>query len=82
MNEVYGVALLPIIIALVKISDTIGCPKKYLPIVSLIYGIVIGIIYMAPDNKLKGVLYGLNLGLAAVGLNSSYKNVKEGINDK
>lgn len=77
MDQVYGVALLPVIIGLVKVSEMIGCPKKFLPIVSLIYGVILGILYVAPENYLKGVFMGLNLGLGAVGLNSSYKNIKE-----
>jgi len=42
-------------------------------------GIIVGIIYVAPNDPKQGILVGLSLGLAAAGLYSGAKNTKEAI---
>ncbi|MBM7717196.1 hypothetical protein JOC94_004221 [Bacillus thermophilus] len=75
--EAYGIVLIPIILGLVEIGKSLGMPKKYSPVVSLILGILAGIVYVHPDNLAAATLVGIALGLAAVGLYSSGKNIVE-----
>lgn len=74
---VYDVALVPLILAAVQMFKSLGLPKKYSPVVASVLGIVAGIFYVAPGNVAEGILVGLSLGLAAAGLYSGTKNVKE-----
>jgi len=75
--EVYDVAIVPFIIGLVELLKRIGLPAKFGALAAAIIGVIIGVIYIAPDNILKGVLVGLALGLAASGLYSGTKETFE-----
>lgn len=75
--EVYDVALVPLILAVVQMCKGLGLPKKLSPVVASLLGVVAGVVYVAPGNVTEGVLVGLSLGLAAAGLYSGTKNVKE-----
>lgn len=79
--EVYGVALLPIIIGLLEVVKLFKVPSKWVPVISLVIGILLGIFFIAPGEPMKGILLGINLGLAAVGLHSgvrcAVKNTKK-----
>lgn len=77
--EVYDVALVPLILAIVEMCKGLGLPKKFSPVVASALGIAAGVIYVAPGNIAEGILVGLSLGLAAAGLYSGTKNVKEGL---
>lgn len=72
---VYDIGLLPLIIGLVAVATTLGLPKKLAPVLALVLGILSGVVYLAPDNAAQGVLVGIALGLASVGLYSGTKNV-------
>jgi L-cystine uptake protein TcyP (sodium:dicarboxylate symporter family) len=74
--------LVPVITGLVKATNSLGIPKKYSPIMAIVYGILGGIFYLTPGDLLKGVLYGIVLGLSAVGLYSGTKNFLQNNNDK
>lgn len=77
--EVYGIALLPIIIGLVQLVKGFRIPNKYMPIVSIIIAEAISIFFMMngdTDYK-KAILVGLQLGLAATGLYSGVKNITQ-----
>ncbi len=54
-----------------------GFPKKASPILAMIVGIILGLIYIAPDNPAEAVLVGTTIGLTAVGLYSGTKNTME-----
>ena len=43
MIEVYDVALIPLIVGLVELLKGFGLPKKWLPIVSILFGITAGV---------------------------------------
>lgn len=77
MIEVYGVALIPLIIGLVELFKWFGLPKKLLPLFSLALGITAGIIYVNPGDIKGGILVGLMMGLSASGLYSGTKNTFE-----
>lgn len=76
--EAYGIVFIPIILGLVEIGKSLGMPKKYSPIMSLVLGIIAGVVYVHPENLAAAILVGIALGLAAVGLYSGTKNTIEG----
>jgi len=75
--QAYDVTLLPLLVAIVAGLVKMGLPKKWAPAASVFLGIVIGVIYVAPQDPKQGVLVGVALGLMAVGLHSGTKNVVE-----
>lgn len=81
--NVYGIALLPVIVGLSELLKKSGMPVKFTPIASLVLGLIFGITYMAPGELKRGILLGLVLGLSSVGLFSGIKNTLfEGIRKK
>lgn len=77
MFEVYGVALIGLIVGLVEVLKRAGLPKKFLPLSSLIFGIAAGIFYINPEDLKAGIIVGLMMGLSASGLYSGTKNTFE-----
>lgn len=77
--SVYDVALVPVILGVVELFKQAGLPAKYAAVVSAVLGVVVGIVYVAPDRLQEGILVGLNLGLAASGLYSGTKNTIEAV---
>ena len=75
--EIYDVVLIPLIIGVVELLKMYGMPKRLLPIVAIIFGIVGGIVYIYPNDIRAGVLIGLMMGLSASGLYSGSKAVVE-----
>lgn len=75
--EVYGIALLPIIIGLVQVVKQFNIPNKYMPIVSIVIAEIISLFFImnGDGDYRKAILIGLQLGLAAVGLHSGYKHL-------
>ncbi len=76
--EIYDVAIVPFITGLVELLKTIGLPPKFGALAAVIIGILIGVLYIAPDDIPRGIVVGLSLGLAASGLYSGTKNTVEG----
>jgi len=74
---VYDIAIVPLIIALVEVFKRFGMPKQTLPPLAIIFGVVAGIVYIAPDDLPQAILVGLVMGLSAVGLFSGVKNSGE-----
>ncbi len=75
--EVNDVAIVPIIVGLVEVCKRLGLPGKFSPIIGLVLGVIIGMIYVSPTDIAQGVLVGASLGLSAVGLYSGVKNTAE-----
>jgi hypothetical protein len=75
--SIYGVALLPVVIGLLEIVKMFKVPTKYIPLISLAIGILMGIFFIAPGEYPKAILLGVQLGLAAVGLHSGVKHTIE-----
>lgn len=77
--EVYDVAIVPLIVGVVELLKQLGLPTKFAAAVAALLGVVVGVVYVAPNDILQGILVGLSLGLAAAGLYSGVKNTVEGI---
>lgn len=73
--EVYDISIIPLIVFLTSIILNIGIPKKFGPIISTILGIIFGVIFVSPDDILKGIILGIFMGASAVGFYSGTKNV-------
>lgn len=76
--EVYGVLAVPLVTGLVEVVKRMGLPKKYAPIPALAFGVGAGYL-LSPDDWRKLVVWGLAIGLSAIGLYSGPKNVVEGL---
>lgn len=77
---IYGfddAALVAIVTGLVSLSKEAGLPTKWAPLLSLLFGIFAGVFYVSPNDLLGGLLNGVVLGLASVGLYSGPKNLVE-----
>jgi len=70
-------AFVAIITGLVSLSKEAGLPTKWSPLLSLLFGMLAGIFYISPGDLLGGILNGIVLGLASVGLYSGPKNIIE-----
>lgn len=79
INEVLTpTAEVGIIIALAELVKRLGCPTKYIPLVDISLGLVIGIFVHGIGNNMgiiNGIMFGIALGLSACGLFSGAKNV-------
>ena len=68
MIEITDVVVVAVIMGLVQLTKKLEwLPVKYLPLLSLILGIVAGIIYFDGPIENK-VMFGIILGLSAAGL--------------
>lgn len=69
-----------IIIALAEMIKKLEIvPKKFIPLIDVILGIISGLVvfgYSMGLGAIKGVILGLAIGLSACGLFSGIKNVK------
>lgn len=77
--NVYGIALVPVVLAMVELLKRVGIPKKLSPIVSIVLGLLAGFYYLAPDDPKKAIFLGLVVGLSAIGLFSGTKNTIENL---
>lgn len=78
-NEYLTLVLVPILIGVlqvVKKSDLFN--SKFIPIVSLVLGVLLGIVFTGFNIK-DGIIAGLFIGLSAVGLYSGTTSVVKGI---
>ena len=72
--SVYGIALVPVIIGLCELLKKSGVPKKFTPVSALVLGMIFSFFYLSPDDPKRAILWGIVLGLSAVGLFSGTKN--------
>ena len=77
--DIYDVAIIPLIIGVTELVKKLGLPNKFAALLSAVLGVLIGLVYVAPENPSKGILVGLSMGLAASGLYSGTKNTVEGV---
>ncbi|NDI37194.1 hypothetical protein [Chengkuizengella sediminis] len=75
--QVYDIAIVPIIVALVHLAKQLGLGAKFQPVLSLVLGVATGIFYVAPGDPKQAILVGIVMGLAASGLWSGVKNTVE-----
>ena len=76
--EYAGIAIMPLVIGLLEVLKKIGVNEKYIPVFSLVLGLVFGMFFIGGDIQ-EGILQGIYIGLSAVGLFSGTKNVVEGL---
>ncbi len=81
MMEYIDLVLIPILIGILEAIKRAGFNSKFIPLLSIALGIPIGIIYSGFELR-EGVLAGIYIGLAAVGLYSGTKSVMTGIKQK
>lgn len=62
----------------IKKTNTINV--KYLPLIDVVLGVVIGVVYGSGDIRMD-VFQGLIMGLTAAGLYSGVKNVGQGMRE-
>lgn len=78
------VVFIGITIGLVEMLKRIGFPEKFLPLVSILFGIgfAVGSVFFTGGLGIfEAITQGLIIGLSAVGLYSSTKNVVEGMRE-
>jgi hypothetical protein len=78
--QVFGVSAVGTIMAVVELLKESGFPRKYVPLVSVFLGILIGV-FVVDHDLVNGLIDGLSLGLSAIGVHSGVKNVREGVLD-
>lgn len=82
--EIGGVAVVPLIIAVVALLKGLGLDKRWAPLAAVLAGVVIVVANQAArvvpgfGDWYQAVLAGLAAGLAAVGLYSGTKNTLSG----
>jgi uncharacterized membrane protein YfbV (UPF0208 family) len=77
--EFAGIALIPLVIGLSEVLKKIGFNQKFIPVVNLIFGLAVGIVFINPGDIKAGIIQGLFIGLSASGLYSGVKNIAEEI---
>lgn len=77
--EYAGIAIIPLLIGILEVIKKLGINKKYIPVISLLLGIGIGILLFADGDLKAGIVQGIYIGLSAVGLYSGGKNTIEAI---
>lgn len=83
MNRVFEIGLIiAVIVALNELfKRSFNVPVKYLPLVSLVLGIVAGVFYLDGDIKSK-IFYGIIIGLSSAGLFDQSKIITKKGEDK
>mgnify|MGYP001425789941 CR=1 FL=1 len=77
--EIYGIGAVALTIALVQFAKKMGFPKKYLPVLAVVVGIIEGFVAFGGTDPAKSIVVGLVVGLTAIGVWSGAKNVAEGV---
>jgi len=78
--ELYGVLVVPLLIAFVQLLKTTGLPAKFAGLVSWVVGVAVVLAYGLTEagwTILQCVIIGSALGLSAAGLYSTQKNARE-----
>lgn len=75
--EVYDVVLVPFVVGVVQLAKMLGFPKKASPILAVVLGNILSLVYLAPSNPAEAVLIGTAIGLSAIGVYSGTKNTLE-----
>ncbi|HEK9103339.1 TPA: holin [Bacillus pseudomycoides] len=68
--------MIGIVVGLSQIAKTIGLQTKYIPLLNLTLGIVLGVLFLPQDLKMN-VFQGIIIGLSASGLFDHTKILKK-----
>lgn len=74
MFEAYGIALVPVVVGLVYVLRVAGVPARFLPLLSVLIGGVLGYVFLSQGDPRRGILAGLVIGLSAIGTWSGVRN--------
>ncbi|MGH0448485.1 holin [Bacillus mycoides] len=73
--------MIGIVIGLSQIAKTIGLQTKYVPLLNLTLGILLGVLFLPFDIKMN-VFQGIIIGLSASGLYDHSKITKKDVDNK
>ncbi|MED1091683.1 holin [Bacillus paramycoides] len=73
--------IIGIVVGLSQIGKTIGLQTKYVPLLNLTLGIVLGVLFLDGDIKIN-VFQGIIIGLSASGLFDHTKIMKKDVDAK
>ncbi|MGG2116533.1 holin [Bacillus bombysepticus] len=73
--------MIGIVVGLSQIVKTIGLQTKYIPLLNLTLGIVLGVLFLGGDIK-TNVFQGIIIGLSASGLFDHTKIMKKDVDAK
>ncbi|MEY8351682.1 holin [Bacillus cereus] len=68
--------MIAVVVGLSQIAKTIGLQTKYIPLLNLTLGIVLGVLFLPQDLKMN-VFQGIIIGLSASGLFDHTKILKK-----
>ncbi|PHE86018.1 holin [Bacillus pseudomycoides] len=68
--------MIAVVVGLSQIAKTIGLQTKYIPLLNLTLGIVLGVLFLPQDLKMN-VFQGIIIGLSASGLFDHTKFMKK-----
>lgn len=69
--------IIAVIIGLGQILKQVGVPNKFLPVISLVLGIIGGVFFGGAETMEGNIMTGLMIGLSASGLYDQTKIVKK-----
>ncbi|PEE22993.1 holin [Bacillus toyonensis] len=73
--------MIGIVVGLSQIAKTIGLQTKYVPLLNLTLGIVLGVLFLDGDIK-TNIFQGIIIGLSASGLFDHTKIIKKDVDAK
>ncbi|MCU5094997.1 holin [Bacillus wiedmannii] len=73
--------IIAVVVGLSQIVKTIGLQTKYVPLLNLTLGIVLGVLFLGGDIK-TNVFQGIIIGLSASGLFDHTKIIKKDVDAK
>ncbi|MFC8055356.1 holin [Bacillus cereus] len=73
--------MIGIVVGLSQIAKTMGSQTKYIPLLNLTLGIVLGVLFLDGDIK-TNVFQGIIIGLSASGLFDHTKIMKKDVDSK
>ncbi len=67
--ETASLSLIPILLALVEVIKRTGIPSKFLPVVAIVLGVIVNVIFkMMGVGLIEQIMFGMAAGLSSSGL--------------
>lgn len=73
--SIFDATLIPALIFVLWIAGQSGIPKKFLPLLGVVLGVVAGLVFVS--FTAEGIVAGILLAATSVGFHSGTKNIKE-----